>query len=151
VAAPATQPLPDLTLPDLTLPCLRPGADVRLAEITGPALVNVWASWCAPCRTELPALQRYAERAAGRVRVIGVDSGDVRDHGRSLVDDLGVRFPMLFDDREALRGALAAAGLPVTVFVTAERRIAYVYNLRALDDATVEQLAERYLGVALPP
>jgi thiol-disulfide isomerase/thioredoxin len=144
-------PSPDRSgdLPDLTLRCLRPGADVRLAALSGPAVINLWASWCAPCRTELPAFQRYAERAGDRVRVIGVDSDDTTDAGQALVDDLHLTFPMLYDDRGSLRQARGRAGLPVTLFVDTQGRIVRDYNGQALDDTTLPKLVEETLGVSL--
>jgi thiol-disulfide isomerase/thioredoxin len=62
-------------LPDLTLPCFTGGRPVGLADLRGPAVINLWASWCGPCRTELPAMQRLADQAGDRLRVVGVDTG----------------------------------------------------------------------------
>jgi hypothetical protein len=75
---PRTEPRPGVAggLPDIALPCLGGGRDVNLAGLRGPMVVNLWASWCEPCREELPVLQEYAERARRQVRVLGVDFED---------------------------------------------------------------------------
>jgi thiol-disulfide isomerase/thioredoxin len=135
-------------LPDITLPCFAGGQPVRLAHLGVPAVINLWASWCAPCRTELPQVQRYAERAAGRVQVIGVITSDPNRGGaQSLIDDLGLRFPMLYDEPATLRAQVGVQALPVTLLVDARGRLAYRYNARPLDEAALAALVERYLGV----
>lgn len=135
-------------LPDITLPCFAGGQPVRLAHLGEPTVINLWASWCAPCRTELPQVQRYAERAAGRVQVIGVITSDPNRGGaQSLIDDLGLRFPMLYDEPATLRARVGVQALPVTLLVDAGGRVAYRYNARPLDEAALADLVDRYLGV----
>jgi cytochrome c biogenesis protein CcmG/thiol:disulfide interchange protein DsbE len=86
-------------------------------------VVNFWASWCVPCRQEMPALEQasrgYAE--AGRpVTVIGVDASDVRSEAARFLDEVGVTYPTVYD-QQGLRGGVAASwtvtGLPQTWFV----------------------------------
>jgi thiol-disulfide isomerase/thioredoxin len=113
-------------------------------------LINLWASWCAPCREELPAFQRLATRAGDRMHVLGVVSSDDRAAAQSLAEELGVTFPAVYDRQSALRTRLAKAGLPVTVFVDAGGRISHVYNSRPLDDGALARLVERYIAVEVP-
>ncbi len=135
-------------LPDIALPCFAGGQPVRLAHLGEPTVINLWASWCAPCRTELPQVQRYAERAAGRVQVIGVITSDPNRGGaQSLIDDLGLRFPMLYDEPATLRTQVGVQALPVTLLVDGGGRVAYRYNARPLDEAALADLVDRYLGV----
>jgi cytochrome c biogenesis protein CcmG, thiol:disulfide interchange protein DsbE len=86
-------------------------------------VVNFWASWCVPCREEMPALERasqaYAE--AGRpVTVIGVDASDVRSEAAKFLGEVGVTYPTVYD-QQGLRGGVAASwsvtALPQTWFV----------------------------------
>jgi thiol-disulfide isomerase/thioredoxin len=137
-------------LPDVELPCFTGGQTVDIGHIRGPALINLWASWCSPCRAELPTIQRLAERAAGRVHVIGVVSSDDRDAAQSLARDLGITFPAVFDRQGSLLRQVGAAGLPVTLFVDGQGQISHTYNGEPLGDAALARLADRYLGVVVP-
>ena len=134
-------------IPDLTLDCFQGGGRVRLTALHRPAIVNLWASWCAPCRTELPAFQRFAGTVGDRVLVLGVDTGDTRDAGAGLLQDTKVAFPTLFDGESALLSGVGRNALPVTLFVDAEGGIRYLYNDTALDDAGLAALARTHLGV----
>ncbi|MFC0503911.1 TlpA family protein disulfide reductase [Micromonospora costi] len=137
-------------LPELTLSCFTGGAPVDLRAVRGPAVVNIWASWCAPCRTELPAFQRLSERADGRLRVIGVNSRDTRSGAQSIGEDFGVRFPMLVDQGEALQRALNRNAFPLTLFVDGQGRVRHTDTSGALDDARLDALVREHLGVAVP-
>jgi thiol-disulfide isomerase/thioredoxin len=135
-------------LPDLALPCFTGGQQVRLAALRGPAVINLWATWCPPCRTELPAMQRLADQAGDRLRVVGVDTGDERDAAASFGADTGVALPTLYDRDKTLMNALGRTALPVTVFVDAAGRT-YVYNQVALDDAALARLVRQHTGVTV--
>ncbi|SCG56349.1 TlpA family protein disulfide reductase [Micromonospora halophytica] len=137
-------------LPELTLNCFTGGAPVALRDVRGPAVVNVWASWCPPCRKELPAFQRLSERAAGRLQVLGVNSRDSRTAAQSIGEDFGIRFPVLFDQGEALQRELQRNALPLTLLVDAEGRVVHVDASGALDDARLAALVQRHLGLAVP-
>jgi thiol-disulfide isomerase/thioredoxin len=145
--APMDKPKP---LPAVELSCFAGGDPVRVAGVRGPALINLWATWCAPCRKELPVFQRYAQRAAGQAHVIGVDTKDDRGHAEALARDLGITFPTLYDRDQRLLFALGRTALPVTLFVDAAGEVRFLYNAEALDDATLALYAEQYLGVVVP-
>ncbi|NES14734.1 MULTISPECIES: TlpA disulfide reductase family protein [Micromonospora] len=134
-------------LPELTLSCFTGGTPVALRDVKGPAVINVWASWCPPCRKELPAFQRLSERAAGRFQVIGVNSRDSRGGAQSIGEDFGVRFPMLVDQGDAFERALERNAFPLTVFVGADGRIRHTDSTGALDDARLTELVRQHLGV----
>lgn len=149
--SPAASTAPTVVLPDLELPCLTGSAAVSLRALRGPAVINLWASWCGPCRTELPAFQRLAERAGGELHVVGVDTRD-RDAGaRSLAADLGLTFPTLTDPDERLRIAVERAALPVTLFVDPSGHIRHIHDSTALDDRALTELVRRHLGVLVTP
>ncbi|MEV4658952.1 TlpA disulfide reductase family protein [Micromonospora sp. NPDC049301] len=137
-------------LPELTLACFTGGAPVALRDVAGPAVINVWASWCPPCRKELPAFQRLSERAAGRLQVVGVNSRDSRNGAQSIGEDFGVRFPILVDQGEALQRALNRNAIPLTLFVDAQGRIRHVDATGALDDARLAELVRQHLDLAVP-
>lgn len=133
-------------LPDVRLPCFTGGQSVRLTELRGPAVVNVWATWCAPCRTELPAMQRLADRAGDKLRVIGVDTGDSREAAASFGADVKVKLPTLYDRESTFVGALGRTVLPVTVFIDASGK-KFVYNQAPLDEAHLVALVREHTGV----
>ncbi|MET7470292.1 TlpA family protein disulfide reductase [Micromonospora sp. NPDC005686] len=151
VAPTAASPAPAGTagdrLPDLTLNCFTGGTPVNLRDVKGPAVINVWASWCPPCRKELPAFQRLSERADGRFQVIGVNSRDSRGGAQSIGEDYGVDFPMLLDQGDAFQRALERNAFPLTVLVDADGRIRHTDATGALDDARLAALLQRHLGV----
>lgn len=100
--------------------CLADGVptDLGAAVADGPVLVNVWATWCAPCRTELPALQAYAERPDSP-RVLGVQVMSDEAAGLDLLRELGVDFPNVHDADDDIRAALRVPNvLPVSYLVT---------------------------------
>ncbi|MEH0822992.1 MULTISPECIES: TlpA family protein disulfide reductase [unclassified Micromonospora] len=134
-------------LPGLTLSCFTGGAPVALRDVRGPAVVNLWASWCPPCRKELPAFQRLSERTTGTLQVIGVNSRDTRTAAQSIGEDYGVRFPMLFDQGEALQRELGRNALPLTLLVDAQGRVRHTDATGALDDARLAALVRQHLGV----
>ncbi|MBQ1012068.1 redoxin family protein [Micromonospora sp. M51] len=137
-------------LPALTLSCFTGGAPVALGAVAGPAVINVWASWCPPCRKELPAFQRLSERAAGQLQVVGVNSRDSRSGAQSIGEDFGVRFPMLVDQGEALQRELRRNAIPLTLFVAADGQIRHIDATGALDDATLATLVRQHLNLAVP-
>jgi thiol-disulfide isomerase/thioredoxin len=147
VAIPAPSGPATGRIPDLTLDCVG-GGKVRLDALHRPAIVNLWASWCEPCRKELPAFQSYAARAGDRVLVLGVDTGDTRDAGEGLLQDTGVHYPTLVDDGRLLLSGVGRSALPVTLFVDADGGMRYIYNDKALDEPAIVELARTHLGVA---
>ena len=96
----------------------RPGVPVTLPE-GRPVIVNFLASWCGPCREELPEL----EKVSGTVAVVGVDVKDNRDKAVDLLDDTGVTFPVAYDPQEEVAGRYRLTGMPTTVFVDARGRV----------------------------
>ncbi|MGC5289075.1 TlpA family protein disulfide reductase [Micromonospora sp. DT231] len=147
----ATAPAADgRALPELTLACFTGGAPVALRDVAGPVVINVWASWCPPCQKELPAFQRLSERAAGQLQVLGVNSRDTRSAAQSTGEDIGIRFPILVDQGEALQRELKRNFFPMTIFVGADGRIRHIDASGALDDAQLAKLVRQHLGLTVP-
>jgi peroxiredoxin len=95
------------------------GRTNALARYHGSVVVmNLWATWCPPCREEMPALQRfYVENKAKGVIVLGVDQGESAAAAAAFVREHGVTFPILLDADQQYGRSYAAVGLPTTVIV----------------------------------
>ena len=109
-------------LPELTLACLGGGRDVELASLRGPLVINFWASWCDPCRKEMPALEELHEQYGNRVQVLGVDVNDLfPDRALALADETGVTYPSLADPGGEVFGHevlnFVATGVPAFVYL----------------------------------
>lgn len=100
-------PQPAGLLAGIVVPCLGGPGEVDLAAALAgrPALLNVWASWCGPCRAEIPALDAYANRPDA-IPVVGIDVRDDAGAALSLLDELGARYPSVVDTDGELWAAL---------------------------------------------
>lgn len=110
-------------LPDLTLGCLGDGEPVALRELRGPAVVNIWASWCGPCVDELPHLLRARDELGRQVRFLGIAISDRAGHARDWMSFNGATYPSLQDPSGSVRGPLRVPGPPVTLFLGPDGRI----------------------------
>jgi thiol-disulfide isomerase/thioredoxin len=109
-------------------------------------LVNVWASWCAPCADEVPELVAFHQRAGDRVGVVGVLTTDTVEHGLAFSADFGMRWPSVVDDDGDVLRAFAP-GPPVTLFVDASGRVVATRSGAFRDLAEIERLVAEHLGV----
>ena len=85
-----------------------------------PVIVNIWASWCSPCRTETTLLERTWKAHGNEVVIIGVASKDVAASSRSFMDEFGVTYPNVFDVTGDIRARLGLRGFPTTYVFDAE-------------------------------
>jgi cytochrome oxidase Cu insertion factor (SCO1/SenC/PrrC family) len=100
------------------------GRQVGLADLAGkPAVINFWASYCPPCRAEMPLLQRLVPQRSG-VRLVLVDEGDSRQAARAFLDSVGLDQAALLDSDLSVGRAYGAIAFPTTVFVRADGTIA---------------------------
>ena len=123
--APPAQPVPEV-LPEVTLASLE-GPPRALSSFRQPSLVvNFWATWCAPCRREIPLLQMLrAERGKEGVEVVGI-AVDFRDDVVRYAREIGIRYPLLIGEQDGLEAAKAFGMdmvFPFTAFADAQRRI----------------------------
>jgi cytochrome c biogenesis protein CcmG/thiol:disulfide interchange protein DsbE len=116
------KPLPELALQDLD------GRTVRTADLRGrPFIVNIWASWCVPCREEFPLLVgAYGEYRDRDLGVLGIVRRDDPESARRFATEQGATWPMLLDPDESAYRALIGIGVPQTYFVDAEGIVRWV-------------------------
>ena len=126
------------------------GGELDLARAPGvPTVVNLWGSWCTPCREELPLLQELADEAGERVRVVGLISKDGVPQADSFAEDAGITFPSAFDGEGELMAELGLNGLPYTAFLAADGTLAHS-ELGPVDSVEeLRALVAEHLGVAL--
>jgi thiol-disulfide isomerase/thioredoxin len=101
------------------------GPSRLLSDYRGkPLIINVWASWCGPCRAEMGSLQRLARRYGGRqFNVIGISTDDYRDRAELFLKATGTSFSNYIDQQLMLEHMLGATHLPLTVLVDAQGRV----------------------------
>lgn len=133
------QAIPETVLPMLTGDQPGPGhVDLKTAGVGKPMLVNVFASWCAPCRIEHPRLM--ALKAQG-VAVVGVAWKDEPAATRAFLDELGDPYAMVLVDRDGRAGLdLGITGAPETFAVDAMGRVVAKFSGPLIEDADVDRL-----------
>ncbi|MCH7853952.1 MAG: TlpA family protein disulfide reductase [Proteobacteria bacterium] len=120
----AGQAAPDFVLKSST------GENLRLSEYRGDVvMINFWATWCGPCRQEMPLLNDLFNRYQ-RVgfSLLGVNIDDDSRRAMQMVEDLGVDFPVLFDETKAVSKLYQVEAMPVTIIVDREGIVRYVHH-----------------------
>ncbi|WP_426041802.1 DsbE family thiol:disulfide interchange protein [Brevundimonas sp. TWP2-3-4b1] len=142
------------TVPETVLPILQDGVagpqnvDIRTAGVGKPMIVNVFASWCAPCRLEHPRL--LALEAQG-IAVVGVAYKDEPEATQAFLDELGDPFAMVLVDREGRAGLdLGVSGVPESFAVDAMGRIVAKSAGPLLTDENVERLTAALVAPSRP-
>jgi cytochrome c biogenesis protein CcmG/thiol:disulfide interchange protein DsbE len=115
-------------IPDAELPRLDGGGTGSIADHRGKwVLVNVWASWCDPCREESPALQRFHERHQDEgFTVLGIDSRDVTDDALEFVAEFDLTYPQLHDPEGDRPDELGMSGFPESFLVDPDGEVALI-------------------------
>ena len=131
------------------LDCLDESSVVNLANIKGPTLVNVWGSWCGPCREEIPIFRSFYEKAKDKVSLVGIDveESSIED-GRKFVEENGITWPNLYDPDGRSR-EFFGLGVPVTWFIAADGSVAGKKIGAVKDENELIALTNKYLGVKL--
>ncbi|HJU00231.1 MAG TPA: TlpA disulfide reductase family protein [Actinomycetes bacterium] len=114
-----------------------------------PLVLNVWASWCTPCRKEMPAFQSVYAQARGTVGFLGVDYLDEAGAARRLAADTGVTYRLAADPKGTAVSKLGVTALPTTLFFSADG----VLRGRRFGELNADRLRaaiRTYLGVTLP-
>ena len=112
-------------------------------------IVNVWGSWCGPCKEEIPILRSFYEKAKDKVALIGVDVEEASiDDGRRFVEENGITWPNLYDS-DGRSGEYFGLGVPVTWFIAADGSVAGKKFGVFKNETELITLTNKYLGVRL--
>ena len=111
------RPAPDFTFPDLD------ARKVSLSDFRGKVvLVNIWATWCPPCRDEMPSMQKLYERFKGEhfeILAVSIDA-DGREAVAPFIKQMNLTFPVLLDPKEKIRSLYGITGVPESFIVDRE-------------------------------
>ena len=101
------------------------GKTKKVSDFNGkPLIINVWASWCGPCRAEMASLERLAQRYNGKeFHVIGVSTDDYRNKAGAFIKQTGITFENFLDSKLLLENMLGANTIPLTILVSANGRV----------------------------
>ena len=143
------RPKRQTTAPDFTVPGLG-GSPIRLGDFKGQVvLLNFWATWCPPCREEMPSMERLYRRFKSRGFTILALSIDSRGEEvvAPFVKSFGLTFPVGLDPRMTVAGEYRMAGLPTSILIDRSGAMAAVAaGARDWDSAAAHQVVERLLG-----
>jgi cytochrome c biogenesis protein CcmG/thiol:disulfide interchange protein DsbE len=125
-------------MPDSSVERLDAPGEASLADYRGKwVLVNLWASWCEPCRTEAPAIEKYW-RAHGRdVTVVGVDTDDATPDATAFAKEFHLTYDLLHDGEGTLKEAWGATGLPETMLLDPQGKLA-LRSIGPVDESYLE-------------
>lgn len=120
---------------------------VTLASFRGkPVVVNFFASWCVPCRKEMPAIQATAAKLGEKVAFVGIDHQDDRGGALQLLNDSGVRYPTGYDPAGQVATSYGLFGMPTTLFVDRDGRLVDKHT-GEITQEKLEQDIQRLFGV----
>ena len=115
---------PDFALASTT------GRNLRLSEMRGQVvLINFWATWCAPCRQEMPLLSGlYQQYRGAGFNLLGVNLDGDRVKAQKMLSELGVTFPVLFDEKKKVADLYNPDGMPTTLVIDRDGHLRYVHR-----------------------
>lgn len=126
--APAdAEPIPSLSVAQF---------EALVAKSDRPLVVNVWASWCVPCRSEAPLLRAAHESFGDRIRFVGIDVRDSQEGALAFIAEFGIPYQNYFDREGAIPAALGGFGVPLTYFFAPGGELVY-YQPGVIDERTL--------------
>ena len=129
------------------LECLGGGSAIAADSIRGPALINVWGTWCEPCKQELPHLAHFLAKYSDQVDTVGIAVEEKNQQSvRKFIRNYGISWPILYDATGATRGKFGM-GVPVTWRVDESGTVVYKKYGPFKSTEEIELAAIKYLGV----
>ena len=122
------------------------GSTVSLSQHKGDVvMINFWATWCGPCRQEMPILDElYARYQRAGFQLLGINIDDEPARAKAMLEELGVSFPVLFDDQKAVSELYAVQAMPVSVMVDRDGVVRYTHHgyKPGYEDKYLDQIRE---------
>ena len=132
-AEPETHPAPDFSMLDMD------GNEVNLASFFGkPIVLNFWASWCGPCKMEMPEIQKFYDKYGQEIHFLLVSVDDSLDAAKTFISDSGYTFPVYFDTTSVGAYTYGASSIPLTFFIDAEGNLT-AYYMGAMSESILQQ------------
>lgn len=142
-AAQNAQPAPDFIVKDMD------GNEVSLSDMAGkPVVVNFWASWCGPCKSEMPDFEEKFGEYGDEIVFMMVNMTDGQETvktAKRFVEEMGYTFPVYFDTHQSAAIAYAVNSIPATYFIN-EKGEAVAYGLGALNEEIIQRGIDMLLG-----
>jgi thiol-disulfide isomerase/thioredoxin len=129
------------------------GEAKKFSDFKGkPLIINVWTSWCGPCRAEMGSLERLAQRYSGKqINIIGISTDDYRDKAMALIKETGISFENFIDHKLLLENMLGANTIPLTILVDADGRVlAKIRGAHQWDSVNAVNAIEATFQIKLP-
>lgn len=127
----------------------RSKADVIQESLRGPMLVNVYGSWCAPCRDEMPFFREFYDRYQQQVQLVGIAVEEAKpEDAQNFIKEIGIKWPSLYDPDGRTRLNIGM-GVPVTIFIDADGKVAGKIVGVVKDFQTLVDKSNEYLGLNL--
>lgn len=133
-------------LPDVEIVPLVDGAPSSLADIEGPAVVNLWATWCAPCRAEIPDFEEVHRARSDEVRFVGINIGEDAAPAAAFIDEVGATYDQFRDPDGFVVTELRTTAMPVTIVLDADGNVT-TRNLGPMDEDDLNEAIDLALGV----
>jgi thiol-disulfide isomerase/thioredoxin len=133
-------------LPEVHVMPLAGGDAISLSDIEGPAVINLWATTCIPCRTEIPAFETVHQSRGDAIRFIGLNIGESAEQAAPFIAQVGATYDQFLDELGYATTALEASAMPTTIVVDGAGNIATRHigqmNIADLNSAIDEALQE---------
>lgn len=127
------------------------GREVGFGEFVGePLVVNFFASWCPPCRAEMPDFEAVHQAVGDRVRILGFDVQDTDAAARKLVEQTGITYSWAFDRDGSIYRAFEGFAMPTTLYISADGEVVGRDN-GPIDASRLADRIEEHFGVDVPP
>ncbi|MGY0691660.1 TlpA family protein disulfide reductase [Virgibacillus sp. FSP13] len=109
--------------PDFELETLS-GKTIKLSDLKGQKVfLNFWASWCGPCRLEMPEMQKFYEEHQGEVEIIAVNTDTNKEKAREFIDEYDYTYPVLLDKKMKVSEQYMVSALPTTYFIGTDGKV----------------------------